>query len=203
MARVRGNSRSAYDLKIKKKKEEKDAIKHGSEKVISTSRQGKKQYKYWDSNKRRYVSKENLTAKKVKPKVITKSGLSKAELEKKQKDINFRRRQGEGSSRTDKGYQSDPPPKKDTKKDTSTESSTESSSNGSSSKTENKNNKPEFGSVNLKASEGKNKEKLKVKPKKMHAIEKRNRERFGDAHVDKLKKQYADFKARRKKKKKK
>lgn len=43
---------------------------------------------------------------------------------------------------------------------------------------------------------------LKIKPKKMHAIEKRNRERFGDAHVDKLKKQYADFKAKRKKKKK-
>jgi len=47
------------------------------------------------------------------------------------------------------------------------------------------------------------KEKLKVKPKKMHAIEKRNRERFGDAHVDKLKKQYAEFRAKRKKKKKK
>ena len=46
------------------------------------------------------------------------------------------------------------------------------------------------------------KEKLKVKPKKMHAIEKRNRERFGDAHVEKLKKQYAEFKAKRKKKKK-
>ena len=43
---------------------------------------------------------------------------------------------------------------------------------------------------------------LKIKPKKMHAIEKRNRKRFGDAHVDKLKKQYADFKAKRKKKKK-
>ena len=34
----------------------------------------------------------------------------------------------------------------------------------------------------------------------MHAIEKRNRERFGDAHVDKLKAKYAEFKARRKKK---
>ena len=138
MARVRGNSRSALNLRIKKKKEEKDAIKHGSEKVISTSRQGKKQYKYWDSNKKKYVSKENLTAKKVKPKVTTQSGLTKAELEKKQKDLNFRRRQGESSSRTDKGYQADPPPKKDTKKDTSNKSSTESSSNGSSSKTENK-----------------------------------------------------------------
>jgi len=42
---------------------------------------------------------------------------------------------------------------------------------------------------------------LKIKPRKMHAIEKGNRKRFGDAHVDKLKKQYADFKAKRKKKK--
>ena len=37
--------------------------------------------------------------------------------------------------------------------------------------------------------------------KKMHAIEKRNRERFGDAHVDKLKARHAEFKANRKKKK--
>ena len=48
----------------------------------------------------------------------------------------------------------------------------------------------------------KGKETLKVKPKKMHAIEKRNRKRFGDAHVDKLKARYAEFKAKRKKKKK-
>ena len=46
------------------------------------------------------------------------------------------------------------------------------------------------------------KETLKVKPKKMHRIEKENRKRFGDAHVDKLKAQYAKFKADRKKKKK-
>ena len=36
---------------------------------------------------------------------------------------------------------------------------------------------------------------------KMHAIEKANRKRFGDAHVDKLKARYAAFKAKRKKKK--
>ena len=48
----------------------------------------------------------------------------------------------------------------------------------------------------------KGKEPLKVKPKKMPAIEKRNRKRFGDAHVDKLKARYAEFKAKRKKKKK-
>ena len=48
----------------------------------------------------------------------------------------------------------------------------------------------------------KSKETLKAKPKKMHAIEKRNRKKFGDAHVDKLKAQYAKFKADRKKKKK-
>ena len=47
----------------------------------------------------------------------------------------------------------------------------------------------------------KNKETLKAKPKKMHAIEKENRKRFGDAHVDKLKARYAEFKAKRKKKK--
>jgi len=37
--------------------------------------------------------------------------------------------------------------------------------------------------------------------KKMSAIEKRNRERFGDAHVDKLKARHKAFKAARKKKK--
>ena len=35
---------------------------------------------------------------------------------------------------------------------------------------------------------------------KMHAIEKANRKRFGDAHVDKLKARYAEFKKKRKKK---
>ena len=130
MARVRGNSRTAYDLRIKKNKEEKDAIKHGSSKLISTSKQGKKQYKYWDSNKRKYVSKENLTARKVKIKPKTQSGLTKAELDKKQKDINFRRRQGESSSRTDKGYQKPDTPSEN--KDTSTESNKDSSNNGGS-----------------------------------------------------------------------
>ena len=62
----------------------------------------------------------------------------------------------------------------------------------------------------------KNKAKLsdqhKVKPKtgakssntgkKMSAIEKRNRERFGDAHVDKLKARHKAFKEARRKKKK-
>ena len=38
------------------------------------------------------------------------------------------------------------------------------------------------------------------KPKKMHAIEKKNRERFGDAHVDRLKAKHAEWKKRRKKK---
>ena len=46
-----------------------------------------------------------------------------------------------------------------------------------------------------------NKTKVTSKPKKMHAIEKRNRKIFGDAHVDKLKAKHAAFKARRKKKK--
>ena len=36
------------------------------------------------------------------------------------------------------------------------------------------------------------------KPKKMHSIEKKNRARFGDAHVDKLKAKNIDFKAMRK-----
>ena len=38
------------------------------------------------------------------------------------------------------------------------------------------------------------------KPKKMHPIEKKNRERFGDAHVDKLKSKNKDFKLMRSKK---
>jgi len=37
-----------------------------------------------------------------------------------------------------------------------------------------------------------------TKPKKMHPIEKKNRARFGDAHVDKLKAKNVDFKAMRK-----
>jgi len=43
--------------------------------------------------------------------------------------------------------------------------------------------------------------KSSSKPKKMHAIEKRNRKIFGDAHVDKLKAKHAAWKERRKKKK--
>ena len=38
------------------------------------------------------------------------------------------------------------------------------------------------------------------KPKKMHSIEKKNRARFGDAHVDKLKSKQKDFKLMRSKK---
>ena len=38
----------------------------------------------------------------------------------------------------------------------------------------------------------------KPKPKKMHPIEKKNRARFGDKHVDKLKAKNVDFKAMRK-----
>ena len=40
----------------------------------------------------------------------------------------------------------------------------------------------------------------KSSSKKMHAIEKKNRERFGDAHVDRLKAKHAEWKKRRKKK---
>ena len=54
--------------------------------------------------------------------------------------------------------------------------------------------------VNKKVKEM-SKSKESTPKKKMHAIEKRNRERFGDAHVDKLKARHAKFKANRKKKK--
>ena len=40
--------------------------------------------------------------------------------------------------------------------------------------------------------------KTETKPKKMHPIEKKNRARFGDEHVDKLKAKQVDFKAMRK-----
>ena len=40
--------------------------------------------------------------------------------------------------------------------------------------------------------------KTETKPKKMHPIEKKNRARFGDAHVDKLKAKQVDFKAMKK-----
>ena len=42
--------------------------------------------------------------------------------------------------------------------------------------------------------------KTETKPKKMHPIEKKNRARFGDAHVDKLKSKQKDFKLMRSKK---
>ena len=42
------------------------------------------------------------------------------------------------------------------------------------------------------------KTETKPKPKKMHSIEKKNRARFGDAHVDKLKAKQVDFKAMKK-----
>ena len=42
--------------------------------------------------------------------------------------------------------------------------------------------------------------KTETKPKKMHPIEKKNRARFGDAHVDKLKAKQKDFKLMRSKK---
>ena len=51
-----------------------------------------------------------------------------------------------------------------------------------------------------KGKESKGKDTLKGKPVKMHAIEKRNRKKFGDAHVDKLKAAYAKFKKKRSKK---
>ena len=64
---------------------------------------------------------------------------------------------------------------------------------------------PKYKQVSQKELDIKVKEMSKPKEskpkKKMHAIEKRNRERFGDAHVDKLKADYAKFKANRKKKK--
>ena len=64
---------------------------------------------------------------------------------------------------------------------------------------------PKYKQVSQKELDIKVKEMSKPKEskpiKKMHAIEKRNRERFGDAHVDKLKARHAEFKANRKKKK--
>jgi len=118
MARVRGNSRSALNLRIKKNKEKKDAIKHGSKKLISTSRQGNKTYKYWDSNKRKYVTEKNLTKenKSLKSKTPTQT-LSNEEIQKRQDKANFDRRSGKFSSRTDKGYQvkKEEPPKEESK----------------------------------------------------------------------------------------
>ena len=60
--------------------------------------------------------------------------------------------------------------------------------------------KPRADATVIKDKQKKSGETLKVKPKKMHAIEKRNRKKFGDAHVDKLKAEYAKFKKKRKKK---
>ena len=69
----------------------------------------------------------------------------------------------------------------------------------------NKVEKSKYKQVSQKELDTKVKEMSKPKEskpkKKMHAIEKRNRERFGDAHVDKLKARHAEFKANRKKKK--
>ena len=51
---------------------------------------------------------------------------------------------------------------------------------------------------NVKKKEPPKATETKAKPKKMHPIEKKNRARFGDAHVDKLKSKQVDFKAMRK-----
>lgn len=72
-------------------------------------------------------------------------------------------------------------------------------------KVDSKKETPKYKQVSQKELDAKVKEMSKPKEskpkKKMHAIEKRNRERFGDAHVDKLKARHAEFKANRKKKK--
>ena len=57
---------------------------------------------------------------------------------------------------------------------------------------------PEMGTYKGKGS--KTESKTTSTTGKMHAIEKANRKRFGDAHVDKLKARYAEFKKKRKKK---
>tara|TARA_X000001036_G_C20414792_1_gene698598 strand:+ start:99 stop:746 length:648 start_codon:yes stop_codon:yes gene_type:complete len=211
--RVKGNSRSAYNLKIKKKKEEKDAIKHGTRKVTNTSRTGKKEYKYWDSNKRKWVKKENFTKEdKSFKKTNPNQTLSNEEIKKLQDKADEDRTFGKLSSRTDKGYQKpDTPPEL---KDTTTESSNEVTQKQLDAKIKERKLRKKYGEVTQEQLDkkianpdakvkGKDKEQLKVKPKKMHRIEKENRKRFGDAHVDKLKAQYAKFKADRKKKKKK
>jgi len=211
--RVKGNSRSAYNLKIKKKKEEKDAIKHGTRKVTNTSRTGKKEYKYWDSNKRKWVKKENFTKEnKSFKKTNPKQTLSNEEIKKLQDKADEDRKFGKLSSRTDKGYQKPDTPLEN--KDTNTESSKEVTQKQLDAKIKERRLSKKYGKVTQEQLDekianpdaevkGKNKEQLKVKPKKMHRIEKENRKRFGDAHVDKLKAQYAKFKADRKKKKKK
>ena len=211
--RVKGNSRSAYNLKIKKKKEEKDAIKHGTRKVTNTSRTGKKEYKYWDSNKRKWVKKENFTKEnKSFKKTNPKQTLSNEEIKKLQDKADEDRKFGKLSSRTDKGYQKPDTPLEN--KDTNTESSKEVTQKQLDAKIKERKLKKKYGEVTQEQLDkkianpdakvkGKDKEQLKVKPKKMHRIEKENRKRFGDAHVDKLKAQYAKFKADRKKKKKK
>ena len=211
--RVKGNSRSAYNLKIKKKKEEKDAIKHGTRKVTNTSRTGKKEYKYWDSNKRKWVKKENFTKEdKSFKKTNPNQTLSNEEIKKLQDKADEDRKFGKLSSRTDKGYQKPDTPLEN--KDTNTESSKEVTQKQLDAKIKERKLSKKYGKVTQEQLDekianpdaevkGKNKEQLKVKPKKMHRIEKENRKRFGDAHVDKLKAQYAKFKADRKKKKKK
>ena len=72
-------------------------------------------------------------------------------------------------------------------------------------KVEPKKETPKYKQVSQKELDAKVKEMSKPKEskpkKKMHAIEKQNRKRFGDAHVDKLKAQHAEFKAKRRKKK--
>ena len=64
-------------------------------------------------------------------------------------------------------------------------------------------NNPEYGKNMSRSKEDLNPPKPEVKkpdpkPKKMHPIEKKNRARFGDKHVDKLKAKNTDFKAMKK-----
>ena len=168
-------------LKISRRNQVKKKYKHGEIQKSGSEKRGYK-VRYWNQKTGSWQStKPSPIVKKIKK--VEKKPLTRAE----------KLKQGMATWNTNKGnkaYGAESPGSKMVKKTDKPEVK----------KPEVK--KPEVKKPEVKKPEVKNKETLKAKPKKMHAIEKRNRKKFGDAHVDKLKAQYAKFKADRKKKKK-
>ena len=172
----------ANRLKLKKSRElqSKQKYKHGETKKTGSEKRGYKTL-YWNQKTGSWQS--------SKPKPLIK----KVEVKKEQPKTRAQKlKEGMATFNTNKGnaaYGAELPGSKMVKKTEEKKPEVK--------KTEVKKNvekKPE-----VKKTEVKNKQTLKAKPKKMHAIEKRNRKRFGDAHVDKLKSQFDKFKKNKKK----
>ena len=179
----------ANRLKLKKSRElqSKKKYKHGETKKTGSEKRGYKTL-YWNQKTGSWQStKPSPIVKKIK--TVEKKPLTRAE----------KLKQGMATWNTKKGNKADGAELPGSKMVKKTE---EKKPEEKKPEVKKSNYKPRAEAKVIQDKQKKSKETLKVKPKKMHAIEKRNRERFGDAHVDKLKAQYAKFTANRRKKKK-